>query len=847
MFTSQSYSASVTEHSAEFSNVIRVEAIDADSGINGTVTYRIEGDATSDFTISATGVIITRREFDREVDPFFDITVMASDQFNLSSSVMVHVNITDINDQRPIFPQSVYQVSVSEAEPANFVILTTAATDGDVGNNARITYALSGENHNEFLRVAHSNGSVSIVLANQLNRERLAGYTLMLRAIDGGIPQMDSTVIIQVTVLDVNDNCPEFREPRYSETVPENITVGTTILTVEAFDRDMGGQTQLVYSIRDAGLAPEISIDRDTGDISIASSLDFETRPVYTLMVDVSDGDENCQPTPAIVNITLSDVNDNPPYFFPHEEMYSINENNHPDVLLVTFSADDRDSISVRGRITFSIKSGDVDEAFTINSVSGDLSAKRSLDREQTASYNLVISAADNGSPSLTGTTNVTITVNDLNDNAPTGGRQDIYIYLLNGTAPLITLGQVYVNDSDVVNDHSFMIQNTNGALEINANDGSIRIGTTTPELGTHLFQVMITDADNTPALTNITARIQSISESTLENSFVMQFDSITPQAFTDLVLAKFLSRVAAVVSSTLQTNSIITQVEIQVFSIQASSIQSTNVDIIVAAQNLSSGTYLHPELIQHIIQVNEENLENYLGASIHTELVDLCRDNTCDSNQVCSNTYSYSSSDSMSFGTRSVTYLGLTSDQSTTCSEILPSPCDTSIACPEPSYCTTEQEEAVCYDDCSTEPCLNGGTCILQNPGYYCVCPDGYDGRNCEQTSATFIEGTYAVFPLSNSRLEGSFSIDFITDNRNGLLGFVGRYDNDFGDFISIELIDGRPSLRVSYGSNSQLLLLEVLLNDRQWHTISVQYNSTVSINTNIIRLQLAFISVGL
>jgi hypothetical protein len=82
----------------------------------------------------------------------------------------------------------------------------------------------------------------------------------------------------------------------------------------------------------------------------------------------------------------------------------------------------------------------------------------------------------------------------------------------------------------------------------------------------------------------------------------------------------------------------------------------------------------------------------------------------------------------------------------------------------------------------------------------------------------------------MSNSHLEGSFSLDFITDNRNGLLAFVGRYDNDFSDFISIELIDGRPSLRVSYGSDSQLLQLEVVLNDQQWHTISVQYNSTVS-----------------
>ena len=138
-----------------------------------------------------------------------------------------------------------------------------------------------------------------------------------------------------------------------------------------------------------------------------------------------------------------------------------------------------------------------MDDAFTISSVSGDLSARRSLDRKQIAMYHLVILAADNGSPSLTGTTNVTIIVNDVNDNAPTG---DIYIYLLNGKVPLITFGQVYINDSDSVSNcnYFFVIHKTDG---IDAIDGSVRISTTTPELGTHLFQVVITDAANTPAL----------------------------------------------------------------------------------------------------------------------------------------------------------------------------------------------------------------------------------------------------------------------------------------------------------------------------------------------------------
>ena len=251
-------------------------------------------------------------------------------------------------------------------------------------------------------------------------------------------------------------------------------------------------------------------------------------------MVDVSDGDEDCQPSPATVNIILSDINDNPPYFLRHEETYSIDENNNPNILLSRFRADDRDTVSARRRITFSIESGNVDDVFAINSTSGDLCVRRSLDHEQIAVYHFVISAADNGSPSLTGTTNVTVIVNDINDNAPIGGQQDIYIYLLNGTTPLITLGQVYVNDSDLVGNrnHFFVIWKTDGTLEIDAHNVSIRIATTTPELGIHLFQVIITDATNTPVLINITARIQSISESTLNNSFIMQFDSIIPQRF---------------------------------------------------------------------------------------------------------------------------------------------------------------------------------------------------------------------------------------------------------------------------------------------------------------------------
>lgn len=831
VFTQPSYSAEVFENRPSGTNVIRVEAIDNDSGSSGVVTYSIVGDGDDHFSIT-NGVVTTLDSFDREMNSSFEIIVMASDFGvpNRTSNVSVLVTVLDVNDQVPMFEQEVYEARVSEFENTNFVFLTVRASDGDEGKNAEITYRVSGENSNDFYAISNSDGTVSIALQNKLNHERVSSYSLTLRAIDGGVPEfLEGTAVLLIGVIDENDNPPEFDEFSYSQVIPEDAMAGSLILTVSATDRD--ATNQVIYSILNRESYPELSIEASNGSLFVAGALDFETTPEYVLTVIASDQTDSPLTATTEVIVSVMDVNDNPPHFLLHSSNYSITENNEADEVIVTLEADDVDSVSLRGRITFNIESGNVGNAFRIDEVSGALRVLRSLDREQIDRYYLTITAEDRGTPSLTGLTNITIIVDDQNDNSPTGGHQDIFLYLLNGRAPTISLGQVFVNDSDVVNDHTYMVlDNPSQSLVISA-DGTIRIENETPT--SSLITVIINDGPNGQTSTTISTVIRNITSDSLVNSFSMQFAQISPQYFVDNVLGEFLTVVSSILTNGLSVSQ--GEIDLQVFSIEDSTTSPGNLDVFILAVNQADGSYVHPNHIQHLLHINRGLIENNLDVVIRTEFVDLCSSESCNPSLLCSNSFDYMSTNSISFGSKSITYLGLTTMHSMLCQPVEPSPCQILGDCFEPAFCSISSESiAVCQDTCVPNPCKNGGICQSQTPGYYCLCPSGYAGRNCELIGATFTGSSYAVFPTVARQLSGTISLELSTNQENGLLFFIGRFDSEYNDFIALELVGGLPSVIASYGATGTVRTGRLentrTLRDLIWHQLTVDYNTTVS-----------------
>ena len=837
VFVQSSFPAEIAENQPAGYDVVRVEATDRDSGSNGVVSYSVDGLGAEYFDIGAMdGFITTRQSFDREMNDSFVITILATDSGtpNRTTSVLVNINITDVNDEKPVFPSSVYMFEVSESAPVQYLITTVKAEDRDIGINADLTYTLSGENHIDLVLDTLSNGSVSLRTRRLLNHERITLYNLTLTAFDRGSPTLQSgTATISISVLDENEHPPVFSEPAYSATPTENIKIGSMITRVEATDRDP--TDEVFYSILNAGNYPEFSVNATSGHITVERALDFERTPQYELIIQAADLSDAPLTATVTVRVFVTDINDNPPIFLQHQPTVRITENSIPDPSgIITFTAEDPESDNIdcsnNDRIAYEIVSGNVGNVFELQGLMGVLRILNSLDREEREEYNLVISASDNCDPPFSSTTNLTVIVDDVNDNAPSGGQQVIYLYLLNGIAPRVTLGMVFVNDSDIVNDHSFELVDSSSVFQIE-NTGVIRIGSTTPELGRYELFVTIRDGDNQQAHTTITAVIQSVTEDILSSSsFSMQFERIDPQRFVDEVYINFLSKVSQTVNRALN----ITTANLQMFSIQASSDEPGNLDVVLAARNERDGTYFHPNLVQHIIHINRQEIETATHVNILTELVDLCAAESCSENSRCSNAFVYNSvnTNANALGSGSITYLGLTTQHTRRCASTDMSPCEV-LSCSEPSYCLDlGNGDALCYEDCSSNPCKNEGFCTPQNPGYHCSCPVGYEGRNCERTIATFIGNSYAIFPTLSVRVEGIISLEIITEREDGLIFYSSRFDSEHSDFIALELVDGLVSLRVSYGGTEmRVIQRDQMLNDQIWHTITVQHNASVSV----------------
>ncbi|NWW99876.1 PCDG7 protein, partial [Caloenas nicobarica] len=364
----------------------------------------------------------------------------------------IEVEITDINDNAPSFREEKTELRMSEMTTPGSRFPLARALDPDSGRNSVQSYELSGDEHFSLAVQAGPGGDQrpELVLAKALDREEAAFHELVLRASDGGEPARTGTARIRVAVLDANDNAPVFSQAEYTVRVPEDVPVGSTLVTVTATDADEGLNGHVKYSLKKMTEMEIFHLDSETGVITLVRSLDFEEGASYELEVQAHDGGEFFDT--AKVAITVIDVNDNVPEITVSSMLSEISEDAQSGTVVALLHVQDPDSgangevrCSIADSLPFSLEKPFENYYRVVTS--------RELDREQVSEYNpnlrLVLTALDGGDPPRSGTAQLCINVTDANDNAPVFVQDRYLVSLREDAPPGSTVLNVSASDAD--------------------------------------------------------------------------------------------------------------------------------------------------------------------------------------------------------------------------------------------------------------------------------------------------------------------------------------------------------------------------------------------------------------
>ncbi|XP_074649083.1 cadherin-23-like [Tubulanus polymorphus] len=431
VFTESQYTKTVPENIGAGFEIIQVKATDADKVDKNKIRYKIiQGNDAGSFEISKTTGMISRSNtisLDREAKSSYELTILAEDSGNNNATATVIISLSDINDEKPTFKNLPYNATTKEGTDSLSLVITVSATDADaVGNNSKIVYSITeGNKDQEFkIQTVNSQGVISVV--KMLDREKpgvelrngRAIYKLKIEAKDNGIPQLSASATVTVYVKDINDQPPKFDKQQYVKSVSEGSPIGFIITTVSATDPDLALNTQLTYTIEPRSNTDNMfAINNVTGEIKLIGNLDISKQSFYNLQLVVTD---SMHKATAQMRIQVVDVNNNDPVFTKQVYRYSVAENDasqQTGQFVGTVTATDRDS-GLNGQINYSITSRNALGLFAIDDT-GNITTNATLDREKQDRYLIIVTATDKGKPSRRGTSEVEISLTDVNDNAP--------------------------------------------------------------------------------------------------------------------------------------------------------------------------------------------------------------------------------------------------------------------------------------------------------------------------------------------------------------------------------------------------------------------------------------------
>ncbi|XP_045061067.1 protocadherin gamma-A11-like isoform X19 [Coregonus clupeaformis] len=430
----------------------------------------------------------------------------------------VTVEITDVNDNSPIFERSEMKCEISESALTGAKFVLERAIDDDVGVNGLQSYSLKPTDNFVLKTLTRSDGvkNVEMVLQKPLDREKQEQISLILTAVDGGEPQLSGTMQILITVLDANDNAPVCSQAEYKASVSENVAKGTVLTTISATDADQGSNGRVTYSIPKSGASHLFEIDHVYGVVKLNGHIDYEKRKHYEIDVQATDQGGHSDACKLIIEVI--DTNDNKPSINIMSKTSAISEDSKPGTVVTMMNIQDQDS-GDNGRVQCSI---DENIPFSMKSTSNNfftVVTDSDLDRERDSEYNISVTCSDEGVPSLSSSVTLTLQISDVNDNAPVFERSSYEAYIIENNTPGLSIFIVKARDADwnqnarvsyILEDSSVNGVPVSSYVSVSADSGVIHAVRSFDyeQIKDFQFHVKAQDGGSPPLSSNVTVKI---------------------------------------------------------------------------------------------------------------------------------------------------------------------------------------------------------------------------------------------------------------------------------------------------------------------------------------------------
>uniref|UniRef100_A0A3Q3BZV0 Cadherin domain-containing protein n=1 Tax=Haplochromis burtoni TaxID=8153 RepID=A0A3Q3BZV0_HAPBU len=473
-----SKSTSVPEDSRSGTVVALLSVRDLDSGDNGKVTKNDHFSLKFKDTTSGKAVpeLVLEKPLDREKNAFHQLLLTALDGGTpvTSGTCKITITVLDNNDNFPVFSENEYKVVLKENITTGTFLVKLTATDADDGLNGEVRYSFGSRTPDSVLSTFAINVETGeIILKGPLDYESNKYYLIDITAKDRGVPEMEGHSRVQLDIEDINDNAPEIVLTSDPSPVPEDARSGTVVALISARDLDSGENGKVTLHLSKSSpfaLKPSFS---NNYELITSGPLDRERSSEYNIEIKATDSGSPPLSSKKIIPVTITDVNDNAPVFTQKTYNVYLKENGVPGSILYSVSASDLDfvkSYTLTKNECFTLKIKEVEDGKAVP----ELVLEKPLDREKKAIHQLLLTALDGGNPVLSGTSQITITVLDVNDNFPMFEKNTYKVSLQENTAQNTFVVKIAATDAD---------EGPNGEVEFS-------FGSRTPDSVLSVFEI---------------------------------------------------------------------------------------------------------------------------------------------------------------------------------------------------------------------------------------------------------------------------------------------------------------------------------------------------------------------